>query len=509
MVTLARILGLLLAVALVTLFLAVPAFPLVIAPAERIINGNFEKGFDSNGVARDWQHFDNGGRASYVWQEERGEPLLWDGAHGQLIAIHTYDWPASDSDRFAGIYQTAAVIPGKTYQLTLHGTLREGANDPDTDDMSYRVQWGVDYSGGADWRAVANWIEVPWNQLHPRLDPGTMNTYVTSITAQSDRLTLFIRGWKKRDRPMREFMLNLDGISLKGSQSVPQAGIVGFRGPSVTLTAPTYPTVDHIARIHISASDNLGVTSIRLYDNGVGIGSVAHNMGVLTTERDFAWRPTSSGVHTLRAEASGIADAVGIASQTITVGETAEFVINGGFEGGFGPDGIGLGWHSFDDGEHAAYKWMDETWKPAVLEGDHAQIITITAFGLPVSDRERYAGVYQVMGGLRTGASYQLRLHGLLHSLDEDSDSEEAGYRAQYGLDWSAATDWRAVSEWHELPWDQTNSRAVSGHYHTYTATFIAQSPKLTLYIRSWQKPGAATRGFTLDLDEISLVGYR
>ena len=508
-VIVARILGLLLAVALVALFLAVPAFPLVIAPAERIVNGNFEKGFDANGVARDWQRFDNGGRASYVWQEEREEPLLWDGTHGQLIAIHTYDWPASDPDRFAGIYQTADVVPGEAYQLTLHGTLREGASDPDTNNMSYRVQWGVDYSGSADWRAVADWVEVPWHQLHSRLDPGPMNTYVTSIAAQSDRLTLFIRGWKKRDTPMREFVLNLDGISLKGSQSMPQAGVVGFRGPSVTLTAPTYPTVDHVTRIHMSASDNLGVTAIRLYDNGVEIGRVAHGVGMLTTEGDFAWTPTSSGVHTLRAEATGVAGTVGIATQTITVGETAEFVVNGGFEGGFGSGGTGLGWHSFDDGGQASYEWIDETWEPAVLEGDHAQMIGISTFGRPASDLERYAGVYQAISGLRAGATYQLRLHGLLRSLDEDPDSEEFGYRAQYGIDWSAGTDWHAVNQWHELPWDQADSRTVPGHYHTYTATLIAQSPHVTLYICGRQKWGPATREFVLNLDEISLVGYR
>ena len=62
----------------------------------------------------------------------------------------------------------------------------------------------------------AAWTEVPWDEVYPRLSPGTMDEYTTTFEAPSAELTLFIRGWKKWGTPGQEMDLNLDAISLTG-----------------------------------------------------------------------------------------------------------------------------------------------------------------------------------------------------------------------------------------------------------------------------------------------------
>jgi hypothetical protein len=60
----------------------------------------------------------------------------------------------------------------------------------------------VDYLGETTWELVpaSGWKELPWDE-QPMSEPPNgsyrIETFETTITAESNRLTLFIRGWKK------------------------------------------------------------------------------------------------------------------------------------------------------------------------------------------------------------------------------------------------------------------------------------------------------------------------
>ena len=56
-----------------------------------------------------------------------------------------------------------------------------------------------------------------------------------------------------------------------------------------------------------------------------------------------------------------------------------DVVKNGSFEEGFGEDGVGTGWTSFDIGA-AVYAWVDETDPWHVSHDNHAQLIQVHKF---------------------------------------------------------------------------------------------------------------------------------
>lgn len=185
---------------------------------ELLENGDFEGGFGDDGVGLGWTAFHNGGAADYSWHDDTWEAVVFEEEHSQLIEINTYCRGGSDPDRYAGIYQKVeGLTPGAEYKFSMHGKLRSTEGDPTLTSYGYRVQVGVDYAGGTDpWAAGVVWTDVGWDE-QPRLTPGNMEEYSTSITATGDALTLFVRVWKKWPTASREVDLNLDAISLKGS----------------------------------------------------------------------------------------------------------------------------------------------------------------------------------------------------------------------------------------------------------------------------------------------------
>jgi hypothetical protein len=94
--------------------------------------------------------------------------------------------------------------------------LRVRSDDEDREGTNYRVQWGHDPDGGNDWTLVENWVEIPWDEVYTRLDPGEMSSYTVTFEAPSSEITLFIRAWKKWGTAQRELDVNLDAITLKG-----------------------------------------------------------------------------------------------------------------------------------------------------------------------------------------------------------------------------------------------------------------------------------------------------
>ena len=125
---------------------------LAVTQQEALFNGNFESGFSTipgcGVVGNGWGCFTNGGSVAYGFYDDQWAPVRADGAHSQLIELNTMQPAASEPDRYAGIYQTANVVKGTSYQFKLSGLMREALKDgrkpdPNDDPFRYRVQVGL------------------------------------------------------------------------------------------------------------------------------------------------------------------------------------------------------------------------------------------------------------------------------------------------------------------------------------------------------------------------------
>lgn len=197
-------------------------------------NGGFEGGFSADGVALGWGRFQNQGQACYSWHDDTWDLVVYGGEHSQLMEINTLceDISPQAGDLYIGIYQRVAVVPNAVYQLTMHGLVRSTEGNPEASAWGYRMQWGVDYDGGTDWTQVTNWIDVGWDDQAREGPTLTINTHTANITATSDHLTLFIRGWRKWGAIRGEGDFNVDGISLVG----PVPGVTPTPSPVATPT---------------------------------------------------------------------------------------------------------------------------------------------------------------------------------------------------------------------------------------------------------------------------------
>jgi hypothetical protein len=85
-----------------------------------ILNGGFEEGFQGEfGVGYGWGAFSNG-NAAIGWNADTWAPVVIAGQNAQLIEIKN----STERDRYAGVYQTVAVVPGQQYKLTIKGLIR-------------------------------------------------------------------------------------------------------------------------------------------------------------------------------------------------------------------------------------------------------------------------------------------------------------------------------------------------------------------------------------------------
>lgn len=178
----------------------------------------------------------------------------------------------------------------------------------------------------------------------------------------------------------------------------------------------------------------------------------------------------------------------------------SERIRNGNFENGFKDQSLGLGWNAFTNGS-AIFEFMDETWPPAVFEGEHAQRIQVRE----ASQADRYAGIYQTVGVI-PGESYELVLHGQIRTGSGDIRVSHYGYRMQLGFDYQGGQDWQAVDDWIELPWDEQSFNSDLLFFYDYIASVVPTGPRLTIFIRTWNKwPDPGRVEYTLD--DLSLTG--
>ena len=396
-----RLLGVALALALLGSLVLGVAVGVANSSVELLVNGNFEGGFRNvpgcGMVGNGWGCFTNGGTVDYGFYDDQWGPVVADGKNSQLIELNTVKYAASEADRYAGIYQTAKLVPGATYTFKVSGLMRERNPDPNEDKYRYRVQWGYTADGSTDWTHVTNWVELPWDKIDNRTAPTGLQDYATTFQAPSKKITLFIRVWKKWGTPYRELDVNLDAISLTGKGVVIIQPSIGK--PPVVIVPPT----------------DSGGTVIVVPPTDSG-GSV------------IVIPPTDSGTPPPGLTCGG-----------------ANFICNGNFEGGF-VNGVGSGWASFTNGGAATYGFYDEQWKPVVKDGKNGQLIEINTWGLAASDPDRVAGIYQVVGGLKPGAVYDFSMWGQLREDAVHPDDDSYRYRVQWGYA-PAGTDPRCHRE--------------------------------------------------------------
>ncbi len=177
-----------------------------------IRNGGFEWGFTDDGVAFQWKRFTNEG-AKYIFAAEGWPPAIRNGETAQRITVYEAHQP----DRYAGIYQTAPVVPGESYRLTLHGQIRSRAGDIAVSRYGYRMQYAIDWRGGTDWQAIPadEWVELPWDEQLLDGADVQFEDYSLNITPPNSAITLFVRVWNKWPDPA-EAQYTLDTVSMVG-----------------------------------------------------------------------------------------------------------------------------------------------------------------------------------------------------------------------------------------------------------------------------------------------------
>lgn len=446
-----RLVSVALALALLVTLTLGSASGLATVEQDVLVNGNFEGGFTQQPgcgqVGTGWGCFTNGGSVTYGFYDDQWQPVVANGSHSQLIELNTLQFAASEADRFAGIYQTVTVVPGATYALKLQGLMRERDPQSGEDKYRYRVQWGYTADGGADWTKVANWQELPWDKIDNRTSPTGLQSFSTTLTAPSGKITLFIRVWKKWGTVYKELDVNLDAISLVGK---PAKGVV------------VVPPVDHKPPVVV-------VPPTGAKPPVVVVPPVEPKAPVLAC----------GGVNLLQ---------------------------NGNFEGGF-VNGVGKGWTSFHNGGAAAYGFYDEMWSSVIKDGKHGQLIEINTWGLASSDADRTAGIYQTVGGLKSGSTYELALWGMLREEAAHSGEDAFRYRVLWGY---AAADANPsaddITNWTEVSWDKIYTRTSPGAMSSYSARFQAPSDKVVIAVRALKKWATVQRELDVNLDVISLT---
>lgn len=442
-----RLMALALALAILVSLTLGSATGLAVATMDVIQNGSFEDGFvmhpDCGMVGTGWGCFTNGGHATYGFYDDQWEPVVADGLHSQLIEINTKQYAASEPDRFAGIYQTVGLTRGASYTLKMMGGMREHQPNPTEDKYRYRVQWGFTTDGSTDWTKVTNWVELPWDKIDERTAPTGLQSFSTSFVAPSPKVTLFIRAWKKWGNAYKELDVNIDAVSLTGQVVVKPHEALK---PVAVLPGPV---VQH---------------------------------------------PAAPPVKVIPAE-----------PPVLSCGGPS-LLANGDFESGF-VNGLGKSWTSFTNGGAATYGFYDEMWPPVVKDGKHGQLIEINTWGLAASEADRFAGIYQVVGNLQPGATYEISAWGMLREESAHPNEDPFRYRVQWGYAPAGANPSDAdITNWTELPWNTIYVRTAPGSMSSFSARFTAPASNVVIAFRAWKKWGNAQRELDVNLDAIKLA---
>jgi LysM repeat protein len=469
-----------LVLALVASIVPMGAAPMA-SSGDVLFNGGFENGFVANPacpgvVGAGWGCFNNGGTAAYGFYDDMWARTVAAGSHSQLIEINTKQ-VGGDNNRTAGIYQTARVVPGAVYELSLKGMIR--ADERNTDDpWRYRVYVGFDYTGGANWQAVTDWRELPWDTYSSRTDPGGFSSYSTQVTPSGHALTVFVRGERRWGTWYEETDFNLDSISLFGvSHAAPQP-----------LPEPIHPVDGGKAYFPPPAQPG---------DAGAGMQPVQPIPPVDSQHGDAYFPPPAQ-------PGDDGASAPAVAPAALTC-DGPNLVVNGGFENGFAANGVALSWTGFTSGGPANYGFYDEMWPPVVSQGKHGQLIEINTKHLPDGTApDRFAGIAQPLV-LHPGATYEISFDAQMREEPVAGDEDAYRYLVEWGYSTSGATDPSKMSYRQMVPLTTIYPRTAPGALQAYRQRFTAPGGHTTLAIWGLKKWATLNRELDVNLDNVSL----
>lgn len=466
----------------------VAAIPAITSASEMnvLANSGFEQGFHPvNGcgdVGSQWDCFTNGGAAGYGFYDDQWASTVYEGKNSQLIEINTKGMAAGDNDRYAGISQTARVVRGQPYKLSLRGMIRSTNSQGDPWRYSVQVGW-VDGPQG-DWKDVKNWQDVGWNTYFNRTEPGGFSAYQTQLVPDAEVITLFVRVWKKWGVAYEELDVNLDAIELKGPapdhgqggprEDGPHIGGIGgpVQGQQPDQYQPQGPAGTQDG--HQDGPQGYGPQQNGPQDNGP------------------QGYPNEGGY------------GPGGDDDEPLVCNGQDLVYNGSFEAGFTkvPWGnVGKGWDAFTNGGAANYGFYDEQWDAVVADGKNGQLIEINTKAVYPTDADRYAGISQRIGGLTPGATYELTVRGELRGVGNEDDPNR--FAGQWGL--GNQNNFNSVDEWTTMDLGPIQVRTEPVPLAQYKVQFEAPAQSVYLFIRGWKKFAITNVEMDFNLDAISV----
>jgi LPXTG-motif cell wall-anchored protein len=236
--------------------LVVPASPKTSISDNLVFNGSFEEGFDEQGVAQGWTAFTTSAEnAVYAWGDDTDDQHVSHGEHAQRMRI----MGPGEIDQVMGLYQTVEVVPGEVYTLSLHGLIRASTYRKNNNLFAFRLQYAVVDGDAVDWRSIGydDWTDPGWNDVALDARWPEINAYTVPITAQSDKVTLYIRGWSKWALFQSEASFYVDGVFLKGPDPSGEA----IAAPAVSAQAVEAPAVGQI-ELPTTGGDMTGLIAI-------------------------------------------------------------------------------------------------------------------------------------------------------------------------------------------------------------------------------------------------------
>jgi LysM repeat protein len=457
-------------------------------------NGGFEGGFRQipgcGIVGVQWECFTNGGAANYGFYDDQWEPVVYAGKFSQLIEINTKGLAAGDNDRFAGLAQTARVVPGESYKLSLRGMIRSTSTQGDPWRYSVQVGWLEGPRG--DWQDVTNWTDTGWNTFFARETPGAFSAFEARFVPKSEVITVFVRVWKKWGVAFEELDVNLDEIALEGPSAQRPMGKDAMGQAAM-------------GQAEMSQMPMMGGTGGPMGDMS-GMARPSDRPGSMPAEAMQA--PMQAPMMPMGKDMPAMEAPMTYRPQIVT-GESMScsgqnLIFNGSFEQGFVavPWGeVGRGWEAFTNGGAANYGFYDEQWDIVVADGDHGQLIEINSKAVFPTDPDRYAGIAQRIGGLKPGQVYEFTVRGGLRGVGNEEDPTR--FAAEWGI--SSQPNWQSVDEWTYMDFGPIQVRTEPSPLAQYRVRFEAPSQSIVLFIRGWKKWAITNVEMDFNLDAISL----
>ncbi len=193
-------------------------------------NGNFEGGFETNGVGYYWWPYNNNGAANYGYYDDMWPPVVAEGEHAQLLEINSRGWMPSDAQRWIGITQDTFVEPGATYQISFKAMIREAVDHSDEDAHRYEAYWGYKAHAAAahpiaptlsDVGELDSLYGVSVSEISLRTAPGTYSSYSKTFQAPDEVMWFYLLGLKKWGTEEREVNFDFDDVQLRKCRNVP------------------------------------------------------------------------------------------------------------------------------------------------------------------------------------------------------------------------------------------------------------------------------------------------